>query len=66
MGNVLKKQKNVEVNNAISEKDLNKYLHLDLKGEIIIRKDNESCLAEIELNFENYFPAFVRVWPNNY
>ena len=36
MGNVFKKQKNVEVNNVISKKDLNKYLHLDLKGEIII------------------------------
>ena len=66
MGNVFKKQNNVEVNNAISKKDLNKYLHLDLKGEIIIRKDNESCFAEIELNFEYDFPAFVRVWPNNY
>ena len=68
MGNVFKKQKSVEVNNVISKKDLSKYPHLDLdlKGEIIIRKDNESCFAEIELNFEKYFPAFVRVWPNNY
>ena len=65
-GICIQKTKNVEVNNVISKKDLNKYLHLDLKGEIIIRKDNESCFAEIELNFENYFPVFVRVWPNNY
>ena len=66
MGNVFKKQKKVEVNNFISKKDLNKYPHLDLKGEIIIRKDNELCFAEIELHFKNCFPAFVHVWPNNY
>ena len=43
-----------------------KYPHLDLKGEIIIKKDHGSCIAEIELRFENYFPAFVRVWPSDF
>ena len=52
--------------NVITKKYLIKYLHLDLKGEIIIKKDHKSCFAEIELHFENHFPAFVRVWLNNY
>ena len=66
MGNVFKKTKNVEIANVITKKDLIKYLHLDLKGEIINKKDHGSCFAEIELHFENHFPAFVYVWPNNY
>ena len=61
MGNVFKKRtKNIEIANIITNKDLDKYLHLDLKGEIIIKKDHESCFGEIELNFENHFPAFVK------
>ena len=61
-----KRTKNIETTNVITKKDLNKYPHLDLKGEIIIKKDHGSDIVEIELNFENHFPAFVRVWPNNY
>ena len=67
MGNVCKKnKKHIEVVNVITKKDLLKYPHLDLKGEIIIKKDHGSCIAEVELHFENYFPAFVRVWPSNF
>ena len=67
MGNVFKKRtKNIEIANILTRKDLGKYLHLDLKGKIIIKKDHGSSIAEIEPNFENHFPAFVHVWPNNY
>ena len=59
MGNVFRKRQNVEVNNGITKKDLNKYPHLDLKGEIIMKKDRDSGIPEIELNFERHFPAFV-------
>ena len=45
MGNVFKNQKNVEVTNIISKKYVNKYPHLDLKGEIVIRKNNESLFC---------------------
>ena len=58
MGNVFEKIKNIEIVNIITKKDLKKCLHLNLKGEIIIKKDHESCFAEIELHFENHFPAF--------
>ena len=64
MGNVFKK--NINIDNVITRKDLNKYPHLNLKGEIIIKKDHGSCIAEIQLNFENHFPAFVRVWPKDF
>ena len=43
-----------------------KYPHLRLKGEIIIRKDFNTNVPEVDLRFENYFPATVRVWPNNF
>ena len=33
---------------------------------MLLEKTMNRCFAETELNFENYFPAFVRVWPNNY
>ena len=56
MGNVCKKnKKDIEVVNVITKKDLLKYLHLDWKGEIIIKKHHGSCIAEIELRFENNF-----------
>ena len=58
--------KNVEIANVITKKNLIKYPHLDLKGEIIIKKDHVSSIAEIKLHFENYFPAFVCVWPKDF
>ena len=61
MGNVFRKGQNLEVSNDITKKDLNKYPHLDLKGEIIIKKDRNSDIGEIELNFERHFPAFVPI-----
>ena len=39
MGNVFKKQRDIEIVNVISKKDLLKHPHLNLKGEIIIKKD---------------------------
>ena len=38
MGNIFKKQRDIKVVNVISKKDLLKYPHLNLKGEIIIKK----------------------------
>ena len=49
----------------ISKKDLLKYPHLTVKGEIMIRKDFNTNIPEVDLRFENYFPTTVRVWPNN-
>ena len=43
-----------------------KYPHLRLKGEIIIRKDFNTNIPKVGLRFENYFPATVRVWPNDF
>ena len=66
MGNVFKKQRDIEIVNVISKKDLVKYPYLGLKGEIIIQKDLNTFIPEIELRFENYFPALVRVWPSDF
>ena len=66
MGNVFKKQRDIEVFNVISKKDLVKYPHLGLKGEIIIQKNLNTFIPEIELRFENYFPALVHVWPSDF
>ena len=43
-----------------------KYPHLNLRGEIIIRKDVNSYIPETDLRFENYFPATARVWTNDF
>ena len=51
--------------NVISKKDLLKYPHLRLKGEIIIRKDFNN-IPEVDLRSENYFPVTVRVWSNDF
>ena len=51
--------------NVITKSDLLKYPHLNLRGEIIVRKDVNSFIPEIDLRFENYFPATVRVWPSD-
>ena len=66
MGNVFKKQKNIEIVNIISKKDLLKYPQLRLSGGIIIRKDVNTHIPEIDLRFENYFPATIRVWPSEF
>ena len=67
MGNVFKKKpREIEIVNVISKKDLLKYPHLRLKGEIIIRKDFNTNIPDVDLRFENHFPATVRVWPNDF
>ena len=66
MGNVFEKQRDTEIVNVISKKDLLKYPHLNLNGEIIIKKDVNTSIPEIDLRFENYFPAVVRVWPSDF
>ena len=37
-----------------------------LRGEIIIRKDFNTSIPAIDLCFENYFLATVRVWPSDF
>ena len=37
-----------------------------MKGETIIKKDHGSGIAEIELNFENHFLAFLSVWSKDF
>ena len=66
MENVFKKQRDIEIVNVISKKDLLKHPHPNLKGEIIIKKDVNTSIPEINLRFENYFPAVVRVWPSDF
>ena len=64
MGNVFRKnKKDIRIVNVITKSDLLKYPNLNLGGEIIIRKDVNCYIPEIDLRFENYFPATVRVWP---
>ena len=63
MGNILtKSKKDIKIINVISKKDLLKYPHFKLRGEIVVRKDLASCIPEIDLCFENYFAVTVRVW----
>ena len=52
--------------NAIRKKDLLRYPPLKLRGEIIVKKDFNTSIPEIDLHFENYFPATVRVWPSDF
>ena len=67
MENVFKKkQREIEIDNVIREKDLLRYPHLKLRGEIIVKKDFNTSITEIDLHFENYFPATVRVWPSDF
>ena len=65
VGNIFKKQRDFEIFNIISKKDLFKYPHLTLNGEIIIKNDVNTSIPEIDLRFQNYFPAVVRVWPSD-
>ena len=61
-----KNKKNIKIVKVITKKDLLKYQHLNLRGEIIIRKDVNCYIPEIDLCFENYFPATVRVWASDF
>ena len=62
MGNVFKTQRNIEIVNVISKKDLLKFPHLNLQREIIITKDVNTCIPEIDIRFEDYFPAFMFIF----
>ena len=67
MGNVFRKnKKDIKIVNVVSKKDLLKYPHLKLRGEIVVRKDLTSCIPEIDLRFESYFPVTVRIWPSEF
>ena len=61
-----KKQKDIKIVNVISKRDLLRYPHLWLRGEIIIRKHFNTNIPEVDLRFENYFPAAVRGWPSDF
>ena len=51
--------------NVISKRDMIKFPHLNVRGEII-KKDYTSSILEIDLRFQNYFPTVVRVWPSDF
>ena len=56
MGNVFSKnKKDIKIVTVVSKKDLLKYPHLKLRGEIVVRKDLASCIPEIDLRFEIIF-----------
>ena len=61
-----KKKKQREIEIVIRKKDLLRFPHLKLRGEIIAKKDFNTSIPEIDLHFENYFPATVRVWPSDF
>ena len=52
--------------NVIRKKDLLKYPHLRLRREIIVKKDFNNSIPEIDLRFENYFLVTVCVWPSDF
>ena len=67
IGNMFeKKQRDIRIVNVSRKKDLLSYPHLRLRGEIIIRKDFNTSIPEIDLCFENYFLATVCVWPSDF
>ena len=45
---------------------LKKYPNLTVKGEIIIGKDYNTKVPEIEIRLENYYSAVIRLWPNDF
>ena len=47
--------------NVIRKRDLKKYPNLHLRGEIIIGKDYHSGIPEVNIRFNNYLPAVVRL-----
>ena len=61
-----KPQRDIEIVIVIRKKDLLKYPHLRLRGEIIVKKDFNTSIPEIDLRFEHYFPATVRVCPSDF
>ena len=54
--------KKVEVVNVLS-KEYKEKPHLDVEGEIIVGKHYSFDIPEIDVRFEGYFPARVRLWP---
>ena len=69
MGKAILKIQNknaVKVLNVNSVDDLKKYPNLIVKGEIIIGKDYDTNVPEIEIRLENYYPAVIRLWPNDF
>ena len=69
MGKAILKIQNknaVKVLNVNSVNDLKKYPNLIVKGEIIIGKDYDTNVPEIEIRLENYYPAVIRLWPNDF
>ena len=55
-------KKKIEIVNLLSKK-YKEEPHLDVKGEIIIGKNDLMDIPEIEIRFDDYFPAIVRLWP---
>ena len=55
-------RKKIEIVNVLKKKYKEKP-HLDVKGEIILRKYYTLDIPEIDIRFEGYFPACVRLWP---
>ena len=58
-------KKILEVLNVISKRNLIENLHLDKSGEVIIGLDHLFQIPEIEIRFNGYFPAMVRLWPGD-
>ena len=62
MGKIISKVRNndaVKLHKVITLNDLKKYPNLVVKGEIIIAKDHNLSVPEIEIRLENYYPAII-------
>ena len=69
MGKIISKVRNnnaVKLHNVITLNDLKKYPNLVVKDEIIIGKDHNLSVPEIEIRLENYYPAIIRLWPSDF
>ena len=42
------------------------FSHLNMRGEIILRRDQDFDILCFEIKFVGYFPTVVHLWPSNH
>ena len=57
------KKKKIEVVNVVFCEKIREKPYLDFSGELLIGKDHLLDAPELEIKFDCYFPAIVRLWP---
>ena len=58
----LRHSKKIKVVNLLKYAE---FPHLDVRGEISVRKDVHFNIPDIELKFDRYFPVLLRLWPHD-